>query len=60
MSNQKNIDLIKVVDLYIRLDEISYQINEINEHGLGDSDTAMTKYFLIKEKDELLNKLNLK
>lgn len=47
----------ELIDL-LRLSFIEFQLNEIREHGLGDSDTELMKFDLINEKNVILQKLN--
>lgn len=52
---RNNDETVELEQLYVRLMGIEYQLHEINEHGLDDSDTEATKISLIKERD-LINK----
>lgn len=39
------------------LSKIDYKLNEINEHGLGDSSSEKEKLFLLKEKQDISDEL---
>jgi len=40
--------------IQLQLRNIDYKIQQIEEHGIGDSDSEKEKYFLIKERNKLL------
>ncbi|AGO47329.1 hypothetical protein Phi19:1_gp039 [Cellulophaga phage phi19:1] len=45
-------------ELKHRIAKLEYQLSEIKEHGLGDSDTAMTKWTIERDLNIFKSDLN--
>ena len=46
------------IELFEKLLQLEYQIDNLNEHGLGDSDSEKEKFFLEREHKILTERYN--